>query len=406
MQPFAAISPASPTRGIVPALRYRDVRAAVDWLCLAFGFEKHRILADDDGSIRFAQLSYGPSMIMLCPIGGTALDAHMVQPSDTGGLETQVCYVHVADAQAHQARARAAGAEIVLDLECGEGKGRGYTCRDLEGHAWSFGTYDPWRLAEAAAAPAAAPARPGRRLAGAAAAVLAGVFATMGLVNWVHGAADPGIAATLASIEDVLEKPADLEGAEQLLRQVRTELMRERSARMQAERSITELKDATAREREERQRAERALEDARSPSRVAGLARNAEPLMFPAGPPLAVQPPKCVADATVTPVRVAGPAGLAVGDEIKALRRAMEQAEAQLQQERQARETSALGTKEAREQLARERIAREMAERQAREAVRRAVRIEAARRAEFVRRNGGGGIDDYRDVAKIVFPPS
>jgi len=22
--------------------------------------------------------------------------------------------------------------------------GRDYTCRDLEGHVWTFGTYDPW----------------------------------------------------------------------------------------------------------------------------------------------------------------------------------------------------------------------------------------------------------------------
>jgi uncharacterized glyoxalase superfamily protein PhnB len=22
--------------------------------------------------------------------------------------------------------------------------GRGFTCRDLEGHVWTFGSYDPW----------------------------------------------------------------------------------------------------------------------------------------------------------------------------------------------------------------------------------------------------------------------
>jgi len=42
------------------------------------------------------------------------------------------------------ARARAAGAEILLALEDQDYGGRGYTCRDPQGHVWSFGTYDPW----------------------------------------------------------------------------------------------------------------------------------------------------------------------------------------------------------------------------------------------------------------------
>jgi len=32
----------------------------------------------------------------------------------------------------------------VLDIVNQDYGGRGYTCRDLEGHVWSFGTYDPW----------------------------------------------------------------------------------------------------------------------------------------------------------------------------------------------------------------------------------------------------------------------
>jgi uncharacterized glyoxalase superfamily protein PhnB len=38
----------------------------------------------------------------------------------------------------------AAGAEIVLPLEDKDYGGRGYGCRDLEGHVWSFGDYDPF----------------------------------------------------------------------------------------------------------------------------------------------------------------------------------------------------------------------------------------------------------------------
>jgi uncharacterized glyoxalase superfamily protein PhnB len=38
----------------------------------------------------------------------------------------------------------AAGAEIVEKLADADYGGRGYSCRDPEGHVWSFGTYDPW----------------------------------------------------------------------------------------------------------------------------------------------------------------------------------------------------------------------------------------------------------------------
>lgn len=50
----------------------------------------------------------------------------------------------VTDADAHHARAKAAGAEIVIDLVTQDYGGRDYTCRDPEGHIWTFGTYDPW----------------------------------------------------------------------------------------------------------------------------------------------------------------------------------------------------------------------------------------------------------------------
>jgi uncharacterized glyoxalase superfamily protein PhnB len=58
---------------------------------------------------------------------------------------TQGLYVVVSDADAHLARAKAAGAEIVLDIETKDYGGRDYTCRDIGGYVWTFGTYDPWR---------------------------------------------------------------------------------------------------------------------------------------------------------------------------------------------------------------------------------------------------------------------
>jgi hypothetical protein len=60
----------------------------------------------------------------------------------TGGAET---YLFVADAAAHCERAKAAGADILLDIDDTHSNGRGYSCRDIEGHVWNFGAYDPWK---------------------------------------------------------------------------------------------------------------------------------------------------------------------------------------------------------------------------------------------------------------------
>ena len=47
----------------------------------------------------------------------------------------------------HYQRAKKEGAEIVLDIKDEEYGGRGYTCKDIEGHLWSFGSYNPWEQA-------------------------------------------------------------------------------------------------------------------------------------------------------------------------------------------------------------------------------------------------------------------
>lgn len=50
----------------------------------------------------------------------------------------------VADVDAQYARAKAAGATIVQDIADQPYGGRGYSCRDPEGHLWWFGSYGPW----------------------------------------------------------------------------------------------------------------------------------------------------------------------------------------------------------------------------------------------------------------------
>jgi uncharacterized glyoxalase superfamily protein PhnB len=66
------------------------------------------------------------------------------QPDEIGGAETQSPCVIVSDADEVYRRAKAAGAEIVIDIKDESYGGRGFTCCDLEGRLWNFGTYDPW----------------------------------------------------------------------------------------------------------------------------------------------------------------------------------------------------------------------------------------------------------------------
>jgi uncharacterized glyoxalase superfamily protein PhnB len=110
----------------------------------AFGFEKHLVVPGEGETIVHAELSFGNGMIMLGSVKESEFDRLMQQPDEIGGAETQTAYVIVSDADAVYARAKAAGAEIVLEIKDEDYGGRGFSCRDLEGRLWNFGTYDPW----------------------------------------------------------------------------------------------------------------------------------------------------------------------------------------------------------------------------------------------------------------------
>ncbi len=130
---------------IIPCLRYRDAPAAIEWLCQAFGFDKRLVVRGENNTIAHAQLTLGGGMVML---GSTDHDSEfgrlIAQPGDIGERETQSCSLTVADADAHYARAKAAGARIIMELKDNDFGGRGYACRDPEGHHWWIGSYDPW----------------------------------------------------------------------------------------------------------------------------------------------------------------------------------------------------------------------------------------------------------------------
>jgi uncharacterized glyoxalase superfamily protein PhnB len=135
---------------IVPSLRYRNALAAIDWLIRAFGFEKQAVYLgpDNNTTVMHAQLTFGNGMVMLGSVdNGSEASKLTAQPDEIGLRETKGIYLIVSDADAVHATAKAAGAEMVLDIRDMDYGGRAFTCRDLEGHLWSIGTYDPWAAA-------------------------------------------------------------------------------------------------------------------------------------------------------------------------------------------------------------------------------------------------------------------
>ena len=297
---------------VIPTVRYRDVPKAVDWLCRAFGMRVHRTVTDADGAPRYAELTVGAGMLMVAPIEDTPFGRMMVQPDEIGGVETQVCYLCVGDARAHAARATAAGAVIVIDPDDEANKGRGYSCRDPEGHVWNFGVYDPWgkppvppapvpdlglrrvqqalialvllavagtaisellprpdasaSTAATAAKALAPPAEEPQAVAKAAAATMAPVPAKA-----ADTAADD---KTTAADDEASTDRAGLEAAEKAAAEARTQLASTRGALAKVEREAT----AARAELEELQRAKLAAERAASEARVklAALQKTAE----------------------------------------------------------------------------------------------------------------------------------
>ncbi len=115
---------------ISPIIPYRDLRAAIDFLCDAFGFERHALHEGPDGQLEHVELKSGDDVIM---------------PTDTqrGAAGHAQVYVVVEDADTHHDRAKAAGARITIELPDTSYGSRDYAAEDLEGNRWYFGTYRP-----------------------------------------------------------------------------------------------------------------------------------------------------------------------------------------------------------------------------------------------------------------------
>ncbi len=125
---------------VIPALRYADAPAAIEFLTSAFGFEALMVVEGAEGVIEHAQLVHGTGMIML----GSDRDNDFGELVGSDGRSSTSIYVIVEDVAAHAASARAAGADIISEPEEQDYGGSSYVARDPEGHIWSFGDYSPW----------------------------------------------------------------------------------------------------------------------------------------------------------------------------------------------------------------------------------------------------------------------
>jgi uncharacterized glyoxalase superfamily protein PhnB len=112
-----------PRSTVIPVLAYRDVAAAVEWLCRVFGFRERVRIANHR-----AQLTFGDGDLIVT-------DAWKV---DAQASVLDAVMLRVADVDSHHAAACAHGATIVnapADQLFGE---RQYSALDLAGRRWTF----------------------------------------------------------------------------------------------------------------------------------------------------------------------------------------------------------------------------------------------------------------------------
>lgn len=277
------------SNGLVPLIRYRDIAAAIEWLSQTFGFEKRSVITDADGSIAYAELSYGRGVVMLGPVGHSVLDSLLKQPDELGGIGTQSVYVAVDDVETHFKHARSAGADIVLEFGSEEAGDRAYAARDPEGHIWNFGAYSPWPAAATSLQAAAEPAFSGRHTRGQ--AFLGAAVALLALAS----------AAAIAIVETPRPRPrlavAPVPAAPSLAvddseaAALKETLAREAHARQEAARTAAAVREELARERAGREAAEAARRELERKLAATPPAASPPPAPQPTAASTPAQPP-------------------------------------------------------------------------------------------------------------------
>jgi PhnB protein len=119
---------------IIPYLIYRDVGAALEFLCHAFGFKEEERHGTPSGGMH-AEASFQGQLVML---GQGAGQDSLKAPRDVGAA-TMGVFIYLDDVDKHYQVAKAAGAEIIHPPKDAP-YGRNYWANDPEGHPWFFTT--------------------------------------------------------------------------------------------------------------------------------------------------------------------------------------------------------------------------------------------------------------------------
>ena len=134
-----ADSSAPPT--VAPYIAYENPAKAIDWLVNTFGFTSLAVYDDGAGNVYHAELRVGEhGLIMINPANemlrvGEPLALGAASAGTFVRVETDTEVDELHD------RAVAGGAEILLAPESKPHDSYEFTCRDPQGHVWTFATY-------------------------------------------------------------------------------------------------------------------------------------------------------------------------------------------------------------------------------------------------------------------------
>jgi uncharacterized glyoxalase superfamily protein PhnB len=118
----------APPTTVTPVLIYPDVRAAVEWIESAFGFEERVRIAD----AHRAQLRIGSDGVLV------VADIRSDQVAPSGGVVTHLVKVRAPDVDAAFARARDFGVRALEEPKTHEYGERSCVFEDLAGHRWEL----------------------------------------------------------------------------------------------------------------------------------------------------------------------------------------------------------------------------------------------------------------------------
>jgi uncharacterized glyoxalase superfamily protein PhnB len=129
----------------IPVISYRDAQAAIKWLCATLGFAQKAVYEGPNGTVMHAELTFGSGMIMLSSADPDSEWGRLIaHPDEIGGRDTVTTCLIAPDPDELYRRVQAAGVPILRPIRDESYGGRSFICRDLEGHIWSVGSYDPW----------------------------------------------------------------------------------------------------------------------------------------------------------------------------------------------------------------------------------------------------------------------